>query len=44
MLNAHKSKLENEIQPNCETCQAKETPEHYLLYGSKYDEKKLGAT
>ena len=32
MLNAHKSKIDNETQPNCETCQAKETPEHYLLH------------
>ena len=40
MLNAHKSKLENEIQPNYETCQAKETPEHYTLHCSKYNKER----
>ena len=39
MLNAHKSKIERETQPNCETCQPKETPEHYLLHCSKYEKE-----
>ena len=40
ILNVHKIKIDNKIQPSCETCQAKQTPEHYLLHGSKYDKKR----
>ena len=37
MLNAHKSKIDNETQPNCETCQAKEKQQNirYLFHCSK---------
>ena len=39
MFNTRKSKIDNEThsESNCETCLAKETPEHYLLHCSKYE-------
>ena len=40
MLSAHKSKIGYKTQPNCETCQAKQTPEYYLLHWGKYEKKK----
>ena len=40
MLNAHKSKIDDETQPTCETFKVKETPEHYLLHCSKYEKKR----
>ena len=40
MLNTHKSKIDHETQPNCETYQAKETPERYPLHCSKYEKER----
>ena len=40
MLNTHKSKLDHETHPNCDTCQAKKMPEHYLLHNSKYEKER----
>ena len=40
MLNAYKSKIDHATLPNCETCQLKETPEHYLLHCSKYERER----
>ena len=31
MHNTDKIKVQHKTQPNCETCQAKEIPEHYFL-------------
>ena len=41
MFSAHKSKIGYKTQPNCETCQAKQTPEYYLLHWGKYEKKKM---
>ena len=40
MFNMHKSKTDHETKPNCETCQAKETPEDYLLHCSKCEKER----
>ena len=40
MFDAHKSKIDNETQPNCQTYQATETPEHYFLHCGKYDKER----
>ena len=40
MFNIQKSKTDHETQPNCETCQAKEILEYYLLPCSKYEKER----
>ena len=40
MFNIQKSKTDHETQPNCETCQAKEILEYYLLHCSKYEKER----
>ena len=41
MLNAHQSRVWNTTKlSNCETCQAKETSEHYLLHCKKYEKER----
>ena len=37
MLNQHKSKIDQDIQPKCEVCLVNETPIYYLLHCSKFD-------
>ena len=40
MLNSHKNKIDKETQPNCDQCQVRETPEHFLLHCSKFEEER----
>ena len=37
MLNHHKSKIDQDAQPDCEVCLVNETPTHYLLHCNKFD-------